>query len=87
MRAIPERTPGSPRSPQPVGCRQQIACGRLQSDLWLCQAQVEKDGKLSSAFICSVLFLLGQARLKIILRLHAQGFMSGGEGEGRKKDV
>lgn len=57
------------------------------SHLWLCQAQVEKDGKLNRAFICSALFLLGQARLKIILWLHVQGFASGREGEGRKKDV
>ena len=46
---------------------------------------MEKDGKLSSAFICSALFLLGQARLKIILWLHAQDVVSGGEGEGRKE--
>lgn len=48
---------------------------------------MEKDGKLNRAFICSALFLLGQARLKIILWLHVQGFASGREGEGRKKDV
>lgn len=87
MHAIPEHAPGSPTSPQPVACGQQIVCGCLHSDLWLCHAQVEKDGKLSGAFICSVLFLLGQARLKIIPWLHVQGFVSGGGGEGRKRDV
>lgn len=35
------------RKPQPVACRQEIACGCLQTDLWFSQAQVQRESKRS----------------------------------------
>lgn len=54
-----------------MACRQQIACGHLQSDLWPCQAQVERQSKLSGTSSAPCCFFWVKQGLRLFL-----GYMS-----------